>query len=260
MSKLFGKKKKKVCSGKLDYSYYTMSVRQYLLWGSLGILSGSFLSIIFYRNWMILSAAGVVGMVVCPQIRKEYEIQKRKQQLSREFKEALYSLLVSLRAGRSLEGAFTGALEDLDPIMTPLIYTEWKELVKQLGVGFTIEDGLIDLGKRSGIEEIRSFGNMIAICKRSEGDVARIMENTIQLLQERMEIQSELRLVLIKKKTEQKILNLMPFIVVGLLLLMSPDYLLPLYNCLQGQIIMTVCMGLMIVSYLLSKKIADITL
>ncbi|MBQ8039033.1 MAG: hypothetical protein IJ274_04060, partial [Lachnospiraceae bacterium] len=93
-----------------------------------------------------------------------------------------------------------------------------------------------------------------------EGDVARVMENTIHLLQERMEIQNELRVLLIKKKTEQKILNLMPFVVIGLLLLMSPDYLSPLYDCLQGQIIMTVCVFLTFLSYILSKKISDIVL
>jgi tight adherence protein B len=62
------------------------------------------------------------------------------------------------------------------------------------------------------------------------------------------------------KKTEQKILNIMPFAVIGLLLMMSPDYLSPLYDSIQGQIIMTVCVALTIMSYLLSKKIADIAL
>ena len=54
--------------------------------------------------------------------------------------------------------------------------------------------------------------------------------------------------------------NMMPFVVVGLLLMMSPEYLSPLYDCIQGQIIMTVCVGLTVVSYVLSKKIADIAL
>ena len=230
------------------------------MWGAMGMLGAMCMIMIFYRSMLIITMAGIAGCCILPQMRKKYLVQKRQQQLSIEFKDALYSLVVSLRAGRSVEGAFEASLEDLDPIMTPLIYQEWNELVKQLAVGFTIEEGLEDLGRRSGIEEIESFGRMIAICKRSEGDVARVMENTIQLLQERMEIQTELRLLLTKKKTEQKILNIMPFAVIGLLLMMSPDYLSPLYDSIQGQIIMTVCVALTIMSYLLSKKIADIAL
>ena len=247
-------------SVKIDYTCCQLSLRQWLLWSMVGMAGAICMIMIFYRNTVMIMMAGVVGAVVLPHIQKENFIQKRQQQLSIEFKDALYSLVMSLRAGRSVEGAFEASLEDLDPVMMPYIYREWREIVEQLRVGFTVEDGLEDLGLRSGIEEIRSFGRMIAICKRSEGDVARVMENTIQLLQERMEIQTELKLLLTKKKTEQKILNIMPFVVVGLLLMMSPDYLTPLYNCVQGQIIMTVCVALTIASYMLSKKIADITL
>ena len=260
MIKFFGKRKKSGTVSKIEYSQLQLTIGQSLMWGVAGMVGAMCMIMIFYRSWLIIAAAGVVGFFVLPQMRRRYCIEKRQQQLSVEFKDALYSLVVSLRAGRSVEGAFSASLEDLDPLMTPLIYQEWSELVKQLGVGFTVEDGLEDLGQRSGIEEIRSFGRMIAICKRSEGDVARVMENTIQLLQERMEIQTELKVLLTRKKTEQKILNLMPFVVVGLLLMMSPEYLSPLYDCIQGQIIMTVCVALTIVSYILSKKIADIAL
>lgn len=255
-----GKRKNKELIGKVEYSRLQLTFRQYVTWGAVGMVGAMCMIMIFYRSWVIITAAGIIGSFVLPRMRKEYLIQKRKQQLSMEFKDALYSLVVSLRAGRSVEGAFAASLEDLDPLMTPLIYHEWSELVKQLEVGFTVEDGLEDLGLRSGIEEIRSFGRMIAICKRSEGDVSRVMENTIQLLQERMEIQTELKVLLTKKKSEQKILNLMPFVVVGMLIMMSPDYLSPLYDSIQGKLIMTVCVALTIISYMLSKKIADITL
>ncbi len=260
MIKLFGNMKSEMKEGKVDYSVLRLTGRQWFLWGMLGMVGAVCMVMIFYRSFVMMAIAGVLGTIILPRVRKEYLIQKRQQQLSMEFKDALYSLVVSLRAGRSVEGAFEASLEDLDPVMTPLIYREWYELVKQLGVGFTVEDGMEDLGRRSGIEEIQSFGRMVSICKRSEGDVARVMENTIQLLQERLEIQTELKILLAKKKTEQKILNIMPFVVIGLLLMMSPEYLEPLYDCLKGQIIMTVCIALTIASYLLSKKISDITL
>lgn len=247
-------------NGKICYEKYSLSVKQCLFSILLGMLGGSFVVLIFYRSiWAILLAC-MVGSSVLPMYYRRQLIQKRKKQLSEEFKEALYSLIVSLRAGRSLEGAFAAALEDMDEKMTPYIYREWKEIVKQLQVGFLVEDGLKDLGERSGIKEIQSFARMIEICKRSEGDIVRVMENTIQLLQERMEIQMELKVLLAKKKTEQKILTAMPFGVIGLLLLLSPDYLEPLYQSLQGRIVMTVCMGLMLLSYLMSRKIASIAL
>ncbi len=260
MIRVYGKNRIEYENTKMDYKKYKLTMKQWCLASLVGLIGAACAVLIFYRNSWITILAGGGGAIILPQMYKRQLIQKRQQQLSVEFKEALYSLVVSLRAGRSMEGAFTASLEDLDPIMTPLIYREWNEIVKQMQVGFTVEDSLEDLGSRSGIEEIQSFARTIAICKRTEGDVARIMENTIHLLQERMEIQIELKMLLTKKKTEQKILNMMPFVVIGLLMLMSPDYLSPLYDCLQGQIVMTVCVGLTLLSYILSKKISDIAL
>lgn len=257
---MFGKRHSEEQKGKTDYTEYHLSIKQWLFGSIAGMLGAVCMIMIFYRNLWIVAAAGAAGAFLFPKIQKKQLIQKRQQQLRLEFKDALYSLIVSLRAGRSMEGAFAASLEDLDPAMTPYIYHEWKEVVRQLEVGFPVEDSLEDFGQRSGIEEIRSFARTIGICKRSEGDVARVMENTIHLLQERMEIQMELKVLLTKKKTEQKILSFMPFVVIGLLLLMSPDYLEPLYNCLQGQMIMTVCVGLTLLSYVFSKKIANIAL
>lgn len=249
-----------VDKGKTDYRKYRLSLQQKvmsILVGSAGAVS---MVMIFYRSVWMMIAACIVGGVAAPQIYKKQLIQKRQKQLQLEFKDALYSLIVALRAGRSMEGAFISALEDMDRTMTPYIYQEWKSIAEQLQVGFPVEDCLEDFGVRSGIEEIRSFARTIEVCKRTEGDLARVMENTIHLLQERMEIQMELKVLLTRKKTEQKILNIMPFLVIGLLLLMSPDYLDPLYNCLQGQMIMTICVGITLFSYFLSRKMANIML
>ena len=110
------------------------------------------------------------------------------------------------------------------------------------------------------MEEISSFAQIIQICKRTEGNIAKVIENTAGLLQEKIEIQGEVQVALAKKKMEQKILNVMPVAVLSLLLLLSPDYLAPLYSSFQGRMIMTVCAGLAIASYCISKRMADIAI
>ena len=124
-----------------------------------------------------------------------------------------------------------------------------------------IEDALEDFARRSGVEEISGFAQIIQICKRTEGNIAKVgIENTAGLLQEKIEIQGEVQVALAKKKMEQKILNVMPVAVLSLLLLLSPDYLAPLYSSFQGRMIMTVCAGLAIASYCISKRMADIAI
>ena len=148
----------------------------------------------------------------------------------------------------------------MDPELTPVLFHEWQIIIGKLRVNQRIEDALEDFARRSGVEEISSFAQIIQICKRTEGNIAKVIENTAGLLQEKIEIQGEVQVALAKKKMEQKILNVMPVAVLSLLLLLSPDYLAPLYSSFQGRMIMTVCAGLAIASYCISKRMADIAI
>lgn len=244
----------------IDYRQYSLSLEEWLFAIMSGIVCGGILVMIFYRSIIMIFLGGCIGAFLSPFILKKRKLQKRQLQLRMEFKEALYHLIAALQAGRSLELSFTAALEDMDAGILPYMFREWQTVVDNLAIGLSVEESLENFGNRSGIEEICSFARTVEICKRTEGDVARVMENTIHLLQDRMDIQMELKVLLAKKKTEQKILSIMPFCVIGLLLLMSPDYLIPLYHSFQGQCIMTVCVGLSVFSYWLSKKMANITL
>ena len=118
----------------------------------------------------------------------------------------------------------------MDPELTPVLFHEWQIIIGKLRVNQRIEDALEDFARRSGVEEISSFAQIIQICKRTEGNIAKVIENTAGLLQEKIEIQGEVQVALAKKKMEQKILNVMPVAVLSLLLLLSPDYLAPLYS------------------------------
>ena len=70
-----------------------------------------------------------------------------------------------------------------------------------------------------------------------------------------MEAEEELRVVLAKRKMEQRILTGMPFGVIAMLFVMSPEYLEPLYTCTEGRIVMAVCAGLMTVSLWMAGRI-----
>lgn len=246
--------------GKTDYRTFHLNPGQWLLGVILGAVLLGVITTMFFRKWPLILAGAVLGAAAGPRMLRRRNMEKRRQQLSVEFKDALYDLTVGLRAGRSLEGAFSAALEDMDARITPLLYQEWKHVVGQSKLGIPVEDSLRDLGERSGIEEISSFARAVEICKRSEGNIAVLMENTIRMLQDRMEIREDLRVLLAQKRIEQRIMNVMPFVILILLMVLSPDYLAPLYTSVRGYLIMAVCAIISIISIFLSRKIVQIEL
>ena len=199
-----------------------------------------------------------MAFFVYPELCRRSLREKRKRQLIREFREVLGSLVTALRAGRSLEMALQAAWEDMDPTITPLLYKEWRWMLNRLQVNTTAENCLKELAQNSDVEEIQSLAEIIEIGKKSQGDVIKIIENTVGILQDKIEMQEEVQVLLAKKRMEQRIINVMPFLVLGMLLLISPDYLAPLYTTLQGRVIMSICVLITIGNFWLSRRIAEI--
>ena len=145
---------------------------------------------------------------------------------------------------------------DIYQILTPV----YQSIVAQMKLHRRLEDLLLEFAAETETDDIRSFAEIIAVAKRTRGDTTQVIENTAQLLQEKIEIRQELEVLLARKKTEQRIMNLMPLLVIGMLATLSPDYVRPLYVTLQGRVIMSVCLLLALASVLIARHMADIAL
>lgn len=220
-----------------------------------GIISG-----IFFRNVWGCAAAVAAGTVIAPAFWRKHEQQKVQRCLRLEFRECLSMMVPVLRTGRSLEGAIEALCEDMDPEETVWMYPEIEGIRNGLSLHQSAEDLFEDLGMRSGIEDIQDFAEIIRISKRSQGNIAAVMDHTARILEEKMEAEEELRVILAKRKMEQRLLNASPFLVVFMLFMMSPGYLDPLYTTLQGKMAMIFCVGLMAFSYWLSGRLSRVSI
>lgn len=239
-------------------NHIKIAIKDRLLYGGIAGTAGALAVMIFYQNWFAAALVGTALCIVYPELCRNFLREKRKRILVREFREVLYSLITALRAGRSLERALEAVWQDMDPIATPLLYVEWQIMLRRLQVNVPAEECLKELAQQCDIEEIQSLAEVIEISKRSQGDIVKILENTVGLLRDKIEIQEEVHVILAKKRMEQKIINLMPFIILGMLLLISPEYLAPLYESIKGRLIMSACVLLTAGSFWLSRRIAEI--
>ena len=87
-----------------------------------------------------------------------------------------------------------------------------------------------------------------------------IIKNTVRTISEKIETENEIQVVISAKKMEQKIMSVVPFIIIGYLKLTSADFIAKLYNNIVGVLVMSVCLILYIAAVGLSKKIVDISI
>lgn len=247
-------------TGIINYDAYCMSNREKLIYFGLAGVFVWIVSFVFYQNIFISLLLTPMGLIYLPVKRKEI-IKKRREELNMQFKEMLYSVSSSLGAGRSIESAFIDAIKDLSisyPEGDAYIIKELECIKRRLTLNETIESALEDLANRSKIEDIKSFVDVFKTCKRTGGNLVQVIRNTSDIIGDKISTRQEIDTILAQRKFEQKVLNVLPIVMIFILSSTSPEFMEPIFNSIAGRATMTVSVILLGIAYFISKKVMDI--
>lgn len=254
-------KAKPVVDGELlDYSVYIMSPREragYLILAAVVLFAVGY---VFYQN--VIISVIVAGLAfLYPKMRSQELLRKRQDQLSMQFKQALYSLSSSLSAGKSVENAFKEVSGDLKMLYTDpntYIIREFDAINHKINNGVQIEDALADLGSRAGLEDISNFVDVFVICKRTGGNLAEVIRRTSSIIGDKLQVQQDIKVLLAQKQFEAKAMMVAPIGMVAMMSWSSPDYMAPLFQLGIGTVVMTVSLLIMGAAFWGLSKIMDI--
>jgi tight adherence protein B len=257
-----GIKKKEQSSpgGLIDYSVYVMSPRERLLSISAAAILLLIIGYIFYKN-LIIAIILALAALYFPKIRTQQLLNKRKEQLTVQFKQALYSLGSSLSAGRSVENAFRAVADDLKMLFSDpdtYIIREFDTINRRVENGEPIENALLDFSQRADIEDITNFVDVFVTCKRTGGNLAEIVRRTSGIIGDKIQTQQDISVMMAQKRFEAKALLIAPIAIVAVTAWSSPDYMAPLYRLGIGTVIMTGALLILAAVYWVIQKIMDI--
>lgn len=195
--------------------------------------------------------------------QKEYRAslkRDRAARMKREFLDGMQLTAASLQAGYSMENAFHESLKELQKIYGPesFIIQEFRFLSAQLQMNRNVEELLLDLGRRSGIEDIRSFAEIVETAKRTGGDLLGVIRNTVSCMRQRQEICEEIETCLAGKVMEQNVMNVVPIFILAYVRFTSPEFLEGMYGNVTGTAIMGGCLAVYLGAVLWGKSMIRI--
>lgn len=216
---------------------------------------------LFYENFLALILLSPLG-ILCAKRQLSAIRQRKVYELRTQFKDAMMAVSFSLNVGYSLENSFSEALYELRTLYSSdsMIVKEFSIIVNRIGRNEKLENVLYDFAQKSEIDDIRYFAEVFKYARTSGGDMISIIKNTVRTISEKIETENEIQVVISAKKMEQKIMSVVPFIIIGYLKLTSADFIAKLYNNIAGVLVMSVCLILYIAAVGLSKKIVDISI
>ena len=244
---------------KPDYGRYRFGGREFLKYLLQSAALCGAADYLFYQNWWLMAA--VVPVSVCfLKWKKQQIIRERRRRLNYQFKDALNAMSVAVQAGYSVENAVKACAGDLGRLYPKEadIVREFRYMESQMRVSVPVEELFLNLGDRSGVEDIENFAAVFSTAKRSGGNMDKVIQTSARMLGDKIDVKKEIETTLAAKKAEQMIMSLMPAGIILYLRLSSPGFLSVLYGNPFGICAMTGCLGIYGMSYWLGRHIVDI--
>lgn len=217
-----------------------------------------FFAIFFYRSILASIVLSPIGFFLFQQLRQQAQ-EKQRSKLSMQFKECILCVAANLRAGYSAENAFCQSIADMTMLFgeKSLIIEELLWIKQGLQNNFNLEELLLDLGERSGLEDLQEFAEVFAIAKRGGGNLPAIITDAAVILSDKLEMQKEIQVLISGKQLEQKVMSVIPFGIVCYVEITTTGYFDILYGNFVGIAVMSLCLGIYVTAYVMAQKITN---
>jgi tight adherence protein B len=104
----------------------------------------------------------------------------------------------------------------------------------------TLEAALWAAAMRLEAPEFKFFVVVLTVQRETGGNLAETLDNLSELVRSRKQMKLKVRAMSSEARASQYILGGLPFAIAGLLLLVSPDYILTLWRTSAGHVILAI--------------------
>lgn len=223
------------------------------LGASVGLSVGGWMLASFLGSDPLLNFLGL-GAGALPWLQMKRLAYKRMRAFETQLPAGLELITRALRAGNSLTFALAMVGEELsDPIGT-----EFGQVAEEVKLGKSVEEALSQLAYRINVGDIPFFVTAVSIQHTTGGNLAEILDNLSSLIRERFKLYGKIRALTAIGVASANLLAVWPIIMLGGLYLVAPDYLTPLWEHPMGSLLMIIAVVLVVIGYILCRRMAVI--
>jgi tight adherence protein B len=224
-----------------------------LILTSLGLsIAGFAITWLFAPMVLIDVGAGAV-LSLLPYGILSFKCKKRIKTFNAVLPEAIDMLARALRAGHSVAGALEMLAENAQE---PAAF-EFGEVFKQLNLGLSIRDALMQLLDRVPSADLRVLVTAIMVQKDTGGNLVEILDRTVHVIRERLRIQGEIQIQTAQGRLTGWILSGLPVVMMVLLNLVNPGYSGILFHDPVGRKLIYIGLGMLVVGSVIIRRIVN---
>ncbi len=229
------------------------SKRQYILI-SVAIGGALFVAIFLVGGGLLAAAgAGFAGGFGMPRWLLAFLKKRRENQFLHNFPDAVDVIVRGVKAGLPLGDCLRIiANESQEPVRS-----EFKTIVEAQTIGISMGDACAKLFERMPLPEANFFGIVVSIQQRAGGNLSEALANLSRVLRDRKKMKAKIQAMSMEAKASAVIIAALPFCVMILVYISSPNYIELLWTHPTGRLMMACCAAWMSVGVFVMKKMIN---
>ena len=212
-------------------------------------------AILFLRfHSPILALIGIPVGYFAPGFFLKFRQRRRLKAFNNQLGDTVVLLSNALKAGYSFAQAMATIARSAPAPMSD----EFTRAVREMNLGITVDDALEHMNARIQSEDFDLMVTAVQIHRVVGGNLAEILDTIAFTIRERIRIQGEIRTLTAQARASGYIITALPFGLTGILTVLSPSYILPLFKEPLGWAMLALALIMMFIGYSIIRKISDI--
>lgn len=202
---------------------------------------------------MLVLVGVAVGYLV-PMLTLRVKAARRVRKFNDQLADALVLVGNSLRTGYS----FLQAIEMVSREMAPPIGVEFARVLKEMNLGVTTEEALVNLGERVVSDDLDLVITAVLIQRQVGGNLAEVLDSIAGTIRERIRLKGEVRTLTAQGRASGIIIGALPFALAGFIYVINPKYMMTLFTHPLGLAMVAYALVSMAVGMAMVWKIVNI--
>ncbi len=195
-------------------------------------------------------AVAAAGFLFAPRFILLRQQTKTETQFMTLFPDSVDMMVRMLRAGLPI----TAAIRTIGTEAPPPVSGIFKALSDQTEIGIPFEDALGETGQRINLPDFRFFATAVTLQRSTGGNLAVTLEILSEIIRKRRAMRLKAQATTAEVRVSAYILGALPFLVIGALSLIQPQYLTPLFSDPRGKILILLAGGLLTAGFVIMRQ------
>ena len=213
----------------------------------------AFMSFAFGAPLYVVGAAAFVGLLGLPRWVLNFLRKRRQKVFINDFADAIDVMVRGLKSGLPVSEAMKIIATESGPPVGP----EFMEVVEGQRIGISIDQGLERMVERIPLPEVNFLAIVMTIQSKTGGNLSEALGNLSRVLRDRKKMKQKVQAVSQEAKSSAAIIGSLPFLIMGALTVLRPNYLEPLISTSTGHIIVVCSITWMSIGVLVMRKMIN---